>query len=68
MKKTSAQQGAGCASCLFWNNETQFGDEITWGFCRRYPPRSGTDAEGDDVALWPMTVADNWCGEWKASQ
>jgi hypothetical protein len=64
VKKTDPQQGAGCANCRFWKDETQADDDFQWGYCRRYPPRSGHNDDGDDIVVWSMTVPENWCGEW----
>jgi hypothetical protein len=43
-----------CANCRFWRPvKDQDGHKL--GLCRRFPPAY----EG-----WPMTNAEDWCGEW----
>lgn len=66
MKKTDPQQGAGCGNCRCFKDETQAEDEIRWGYCRRYPPRVVSTDEGEGEGIWPVTVPENWCAEWKA--
>lgn len=46
-----------CANCRFHNGEE----------CRRYPPQVYYQAK-DNVAVWlfPDTMSDDWCGEWRA--
>lgn len=49
-----------CQNCKFWD----VGKRGNRGLmrCRRYPP-PGTDSPNADY--WPMTLADDWCGEFK---
>jgi hypothetical protein len=48
-----------CEDCRFWER-SQFGPG---GTCHRYPPtRSGA------IVTWPSTDADDWCGEFGASE
>ncbi len=51
-----------CADCKFWNA----------GECRRFPPtlhKTGEPAEADPgqgvilKSFWPVTRAEDWCGE-----
>ena len=50
-----------CQQCAHWHA----------GECRRYPPASivGPTEEGDDSPLyvWPLTTADEWCGEFRGN-
>ena len=51
----------GCASCRYWDSVTQ-----RRGLCRRNAPRAHLGAVGNEVsvqALWPETVANDWCGQ-----
>jgi hypothetical protein len=43
-----------CATCVFWGASDWGGD----GRCRRYAPHG-------EVSVWPMTAADDWCGDWE---
>lgn len=53
-----------CSGCRFWDRR----QNADLGLCRRRAPlpglprTSGLDAER---ALWPLTVADDFCGEWQ---
>lgn len=58
----------GCADCKFWLEGTDAGDEVRWGFCRRYPPTViAADPDSDDGAasVQAWTVLPHWCGEHK---
>jgi hypothetical protein len=61
-----------CQGCRFWQSENgEMGD------CRRHAPRPIMDAilptvtlaEGEedtsDQAIWPVTFAGDWCGEFR---
>jgi len=45
-----------CDSCMYWKRSNSAGGE-----CRRYPPW----IECTDKSSWPMTVRDDFCGEWE---
>ncbi len=53
-----------CSGCVYWDDTAD--DDGTAdarrGRCRRQPPV--ISASGSDVAQWPRTRADDWCGEW----
>ena len=52
-----------CINCQFWERE---GVSET-GACRRYAPRART-VDTDEYAVfpvWPKTLYDEWCGEFK---
>ena len=51
-----------CSSCCYWKNTTAAGGyDERWGQCRRCPPpTSGPNTQ------WPLTVADDWCGEYRS--
>lgn len=53
-----------CATCHYWRNK-----QDTWaksGLCKRFPPSNSADARPE----WkqPITVHDQWCGEYKPAQ
>lgn len=60
-----------CGTCRCWLGPLSFDGER--GACRRYPPmpitsefawRGATYMEADRAdAVWPLTNADDWCGE-----
>lgn len=53
--------GAKCESCRYYDR----------GACKRYPPARvytgdvSKDPKAMDVAVWPVVLVDNWCGEWR---
>ena len=47
-----------CGDCDFWNCMGE-GD----GTCQINPPSGETDTQG--YALWPVTYANSWCGQFK---
>lgn len=69
-----------CADCRFWRELVagqipDGGYEITVdgsGLCRRLPPgRGGNHEDSSDAAnaaAWPVTWAEDWCGEHIAGQ
>lgn len=50
-----------CSQCAWWN---EYLDEPKVGECQRFPPQLVTA----DQSLWPVTEADDWCGEWEAEE
>ena len=61
-----APEEPSCATCKFWHEGTESGDEVRWGFCRRYPPQviaSDSDDGAESVQAW--TVLPYFCGEHK---
>ena len=52
----------GCASCRYWDEETEPGSTERYGTCRRYPPTMLPDEECPYPA-WVVTSAVDWCGE-----
>jgi len=44
-----------CSQCVFWRKS---GNKT--GECRVNPPRM----KQDHTAVWPVTGANEWCGEW----
>lgn len=48
-----------CDACRYWQ-ETDGKAEPAVGECRRYAPPPGDGL----TAMWPMTDADDWCGEY----
>lgn len=53
----------GCHNCRHWKEETEPGDDVRNGTCRRFPPTVLYDAEDGSFSLWAYTAADDWCGE-----
>lgn len=47
-----------CINCKFWDTEDI--DLAGVGECKRFPPYTGEDSY---MAIWPETVATDWCGE-----
>lgn len=45
-----------CKSCRFYFEQA--------GFCRRRAPT----VDAVEWAVWPVTSATDWCGEWEASE
>jgi hypothetical protein len=57
---TSAAAMRLCMTCVWWSSLDQGQpEEFFQGFCRRYAPTSNDDEHG----TWPMTDADDWCGD-----
>ncbi len=54
-----------CLSCKHFNSESSEGRPMRpdYGECRRYPPKIGTDGDGDNFYYWPVLPPDEWCGE-----
>lgn len=58
-----------CENCVFW----RYGAEI-WGedegLCQRFPPRPSLTVEEDERTdgrgSFSLTVAESWCGEFRA--
>ena len=48
-----------CELCVYWAKET----EVRTGSCRRYAPEPAPGKE--QLAVWPLTLNTNWCGEFK---
>ena len=48
-----------CATCVFWRPENASG---FLGRCRRMPPTIQTTVQGAK-SMWPITAAQDWCGE-----
>lgn len=49
-----------CETCRFWAATPG----TTPGQCRRHAPRVA-DVDLEALCCWPVTDADDWCGEWK---
>lgn len=58
----SARGVCTCETCRF---SIELPDETTPRTmqCRRYPPQ--LVVKDDEWGLWPRTLADHWCGEWR---
>ena len=63
-----------CSECRFWLNWDSEGTNL--GECHRFPPRMATvhriGVEAEAAATvrpedggWPLTVPDDWCGEFQ---
>ncbi len=68
-----------CGECAYWRMFCKAGQRADVdedrGVCRRYPPvldpdfvRMNESEPTDDPNVWisPVTVSDEFCGEWKA--
>lgn len=65
-----------CVDCKFWDYDEDLSDppeahpmlRSSYGLCRRFPPTVHPIAHvrSDEEAIFPVTEANNWCGEWKA--
>ena len=65
---TKQDEDPSCSECKFWIEGTDAGDQVRWGFCRRYPPTViASDPEADEGAasVQAWTVLPHWCGEHK---
>jgi hypothetical protein len=57
-----------CDKCRFWDDDVGFGNDRP---CHRMPPVMMWGEEGKKVpvdphyGMWPLTSADDWCGEFK---
>ena len=69
-----------CSACMFWDNAGPGGpseggpmpvrtEPTPFGLCRvsspAYAPSPWQAGGGQLTAQWPMTRADDWCGEWQ---
>lgn len=52
-----------CGTCRFFLLRPEM-VQPPGGFCRRYPPSSIFDNQGEIQWRWTRTQADYWCGEW----
>ena len=48
-----------CQLCIYWAQELDYNT----GSCRRYAPEPAPGKE--QLAVWPLTLNTNWCGEYK---
>jgi len=55
-KTVPIEKGLICENCYYWNVDTQC--------CHRYAPRPA-DASTVKNIVWPATIADDFCGEFK---
>lgn len=60
-----------CGDCRYWKRRDETDDELSLGFCRRYPPTLCPEAEERPVqgknphGYWPLTFQSDWCGEFQ---
>ena len=60
-----------CHNCRFWERDE---DSAFNGECHRRAPRpSNSVIDSDDgaegkIAVWPITLNIEWCGEWSAKE
>ena len=57
-----------CLNCRFWDAWAL--SEV--GYCRRYAPKpipvailQADDGNANSEPMWPITAADEWCGEFE---
>jgi len=56
-----------CVTCRYWRNlgRDKVGD--LEGYCRRRAPQAWMGPDNrSERPQWPLTGADDWCGEWEA--
>ncbi len=60
--KEREQAGAAicCRTCWFWDSRDR---KKGIGTCHHGSP--AYDHESNGTGLWPVTLDDNWCGEWE---
>lgn len=58
-----------CCNCMYFDG---YAPEADTGFCRRFAPRpktaardAMTESDFDVLAWWPVTMTDDWCGEFE---
>ncbi len=52
-------EGRSCCGCLNWQPIDSQGYDVPRGECRCCSPNPAI------VDGWPITLADQWCGEWR---
>ncbi len=55
-----------CETCRFWDSPHV--DQQEDGLCRRHAPRCFPRKEESETLRyprWPLTLNDEWCGEWQ---
>ena len=64
-----------CGNCKFWNHSATdrylsepWEEGVAFAECRRFPPTSGSqlDVTIEFFGRFPVTLSNEWCGEWKA--
>lgn len=55
-----------CKDCKWWDFSEKFEDNISIGFCHRYPP--SIKIKGEASYLQITTEDDDWCGEFEAKK
>ena len=55
---TALPADVSCVSCAFYQNDAE-GD----GYCRRHSP---LPSPKEEISRWPVTTADDWCGDYEA--
>ena len=69
-----------CSTCRFFRSRPIKGD-LFYGWCHRHAPRPFLETAelrervhgGEEVVdvytlEWPITLADDWCGEWDGEE
>jgi len=74
MERNGKETENGCPNCRFW---VEIGEKpCASGECHRHAPAPAplatlkikvTNSGGDPdyAAIWPVTVAEDWCGDWE---
>ena len=68
--QSSESEVDNCDNCRFWRGGD---DPVELGHCHRHAPPAVTQEKPNEDAReylgeWPVTVFDDWCGEWEASR
>src|SRR5262249_3492736 len=67
---TMADDGMACSRCLFYlKHQGEDDEENPHGEFRRLPPtvRSNAKSREHSLGIWPIVLADDWCGEYEAT-
>ena len=60
-----AERHERCDQCRWWEGHANV--KYDEGSCHRHAPRGRErDAAGEDIRPWPITLNDDWCGEFDA--
>lgn len=71
MERNGKETDDGCPNCRFW---VEIGEKpYASGECHRYAPAPaplstlGEPAHNEphNVAMWPVTASEDWCGDWE---
>jgi hypothetical protein len=70
-KEIDMSDNESCKNCKFfmrhpeWYKALLTKNALANGECRRYPPVTRVNEDGDEDIIQQNTYDDDWCGEWK---